>query len=224
MTPELPTDKPMEAPSAGWVFVVDDDAAVRRALERLFRAWRIRVETFPSAKAYLAWGEKTSPQCPCCLILDLRMPELDGLHLQETLADAGVPIIFLTGHGDISSCTTAMKAGAVDFLTKPVDDKKLMAAVDTALRASLTTRKAAAARVSAKSRHKTLTAREAEVMECVVAGMLNKQIADHLGAAEKTIKVHRGRVMEKMCVVSVPDLVRAAQAVGMTASPVLERA
>jgi FixJ family two-component response regulator len=143
------------------------------------------------------------------------MPGLDGLHLQEALADHGVPIVFLTGHGDVPTCAAAMKAGAVDFLTKPVDEENLMAAIHLALKVSVSNRKEAQERVAARSRYQALTPREVEVMSCVIAGMLNKQIADQLGAAEKTIKVHRGRVMEKMGVYSVADLVRSAQTVGV---------
>ncbi|HSI65410.1 MAG TPA: response regulator [Candidatus Saccharimonadia bacterium] len=205
----------MNAPTDGLVCVVDDDGSVRRSLERLIRSWRLRVETFASAKAYLASLEKAAHEGPSCLVLDVCMPGLDGIHLQQALRDKGVPIIFLTGHGDVPTCATAMKAGAVDFLTKPVEDELLMAAVGTALRSSLAVQKAAQDQTAARARFETLTAREAEVMTCVIAGMLNKQIADHLGAAEKTIKVHRGRVMEKMNVYSVADLVRSAQAIGL---------
>ncbi len=196
--------------------IVDDDGQVRRGLERLLRSWRMKAESFGSARAYLAWVAESSHSGARCLILDLCMPGVDGLQLQQTLADHGVPIIFLTGHGDVPTCASAMKAGAMDFLTKPVDEDKLMAAVGRALQASLPMRKAAQEQAAARVRYQSLTPREAEVMTCVIAGMLNKQIADHLGAAEKTIKVHRGRVMEKMGVYSVADLVRSAQAVGVS--------
>jgi len=176
----------------------------------------MKVEGFSSAKSYLSWLESSTIEGPCCLVLDVCMPGLDGLHLQKALADHGVPIIFLTGHGDVPTCAAAMKAGAVDFLTKPVEEEKLMTAIGLALKASISSRREAHERVAARSRYQSLTPREIEVMSCVIAGMLNKQIADHLGAAEKTIKVHRGRVMEKMGVYSVADLVRAAQAVGIT--------
>lgn len=144
------------------------------------------------------------------------MPGLDGLELQQTLADDGMQIIFLTGHGDVPTCAAAMKAGAVDFLTKPVEEEKLMAAIRAALEKSSNAHRAAQERTAARSHLHSLTARELEVMRCVIAGMLNKQIADTLGAAEKTVKIHRGRVMEKMGVLSVADLVRAAQAAGVT--------
>lgn len=207
---------PSFSPSDGLVCLVDDDGLVRRGLERLIRSWRLRVEGFGSAKAYLAWSETSLPSGPRCLVLDYCMPGQDGLHLQQTLANRGVPIIFLTGHGDVPTCAAAMKAGAVDFLTKPVDEDKLMAAITVALRTSLPMQREAQDRAAARSRYLSLTRREVEVMSCVIAGMLNKQIADQLGAAEKTIKVHRGRVMEKMGVYSVADLVRAAQAVGVS--------
>ena len=207
---------PQRLPSEGLVCVVDDDGLVRRSLERLMRSFHIKAEGFGSAKAYLDWEETSSHDGPCCLVLDVCMPGLDGLHLQKALTNRGVPIIFLTGHGDVPTCAAAMKAGAVDFLTKPVDEAKLIPAVHAALKASVPMRKASQERAAARSRFESLTPREIEVMTCVVSGMLNKQIADHLGAAEKTIKVHRGRVMEKMGVYSVADLVRSAQAVGIT--------
>lgn len=224
MSTEPSTQGTFESPPTGLVCVVDDDGAVRRGLERLIRSWRIEVEGFSSAKAYLAWADTSIHEGPSCLLLDVCMPGLDGLHLQQSLADRGVPIIFLTGHGDVPTCAAAMKAGAVDFLTKPVDEENLMAAIRTGLQASLSMQRTAQDRVSARSRYQSLTRREAEVMSCVIAGMLNKQIADQLGAAEKTIKVHRGRVMEKMGVYSVADLVRSAQAVGLTPCGFLTRA
>ncbi len=143
------------------------------------------------------------------------MPGVDGLELQHTLADRREQIIFLTGHGDVPMCADAMKAGAVDFLTKPVDDEKLLSAVARALASSVELRKAAAERAQARTRLNLLTPREFEVMQRVIAGALNKQIADALGTAEKTVKIHRGRVMEKMSVSSVAELVRIAQAAGV---------
>lgn len=194
------------------MFVVDDDESIRRSLTRLFRSTHLPAETFPSAKAFLA---RDAHDGPSCLVLDVRMPGLDGLELQQALADRDAQIIFISGHGDVPMCADAMKAGAVDFLTKPVDDKDLLGAVNRALARSVQTRKAAAARAAARAFLDTLTPREFEVMQRVIAGMLNKQIADELGAAEKTIKIHRGRVMEKMGVTSVPDLVRVAQTAGV---------
>ncbi len=192
--------------------IVDDDESIRRSLSRLFRSARIAAETFASGKALL---ERTAHDGPSCLVLDLRMPGLDGLELQQALAEREAQIVFLSGRADVSTCAEAMKAGAVDFLTKPVDDEELLAAVGRALARSVEARKTAAERAAARARLDTLTPREFEVMQRVIAGLLNKQIADELGAAEKTIKIHRGRVMEKMSVTSVAELVRVAQAAGV---------
>lgn len=197
------------------VCVVDDDGPVRRSIERLIRSWRIQATSFPSAATYLDWVRQTPPPAACCLVLDVCMPGSDGLELQQTLADQSMQIVFLTGHGDVPTCATAMKAGAVDFLTKPVEEDRLYGAVTIALEKSRQARQKAQESISARKRLHKLTTREAEVMRCVIAGMLNKQIADVLGAAEKTVKIHRGRVMEKMGVCSVADLVRVAQAAGV---------
>jgi len=192
---------------------VDDDESVRRSLTRLCRSARLPVEAFSLAKDFLA---KPLHHGPTCLILDVQMPGLDGLELQQTLRDRGEQIVFLTGHGNIPMCAKAMKAGAVDFLTKPVDDEELLAAVGRGLKRSVVERKAREEREEALLRLKTLTRRELEVMAHVIAGLMNKQIAGELGAAEKTIKIHRGRVMEKMGVASVAELVRKAQAAGVS--------
>jgi FixJ family two-component response regulator len=196
-------------PPGSLVCVVDDDELICRSLVRLFRSVGAAVESFGSAEDFLA---RDRPDGPCCLVLDLQMPGLNGLELQQRLADKAVQIVFITGHGDVPTCAKAMKAGAVDFLTKPVEDEDLVRVVRFALLRSTESRKAAEEHESALARRKTLTARELEVMQHVIAGLLNKQIADVLGAAEKTIKIHRGRVMEKMGVTSVADLVRVAQA------------
>jgi FixJ family two-component response regulator len=148
-------------------------------------------------------------------VLDVQMPGLGGLELQSTLAEREAQIVFLTGHGNVPMCAKAMKAGAVDFLTKPVDDEDLLASAGRALQRSITAGEAAAAKRAARARLELLTAREFEVMQRVIAGALNKQIAEQLGAAEKTIKIHRGRVMQKMEVTSVAELVRVAQAAGV---------
>lgn len=182
------------------------------ALGRLFRSAKVPVETFESAQAYL---DRAPGDEPSCLVLDLRMPGLDGLDLQQEVANRNAQIVFLTGHGDVSMCATAMKAGAVDFLTKPVDDEALLAAVSRALDRTAEASKANAKRATARAKLNKLTPREFQVMQRVIAGMLNKQIADELRAAEKTIKIHRGRVMEKMGVTSVADLVRIAQVAGV---------
>jgi FixJ family two-component response regulator len=194
------------------VCVIDDDDSVRRGLTRLFRSVRMPVEAFESAEDYF---EHPLHDGPVCLVLDVQMPGLGGLELQHSLTDRAAQIVFITGHGDVPMCASAMKAGAVDFLTKPVDDEKLFDAVDRALNRSLELRKTSAEYSAARARLDTLTPREFEVMKGVVAGLLNKQIASELGAAEKTVKIHRGRVMEKMCVHSVPELVRVAQSAGV---------
>ena len=208
-----PTSPPFpDAPPDALVCVVDDDESIRRSLERLFRSTGLAAETFESARAFL---KRTLHHGPWCLVLDVRMPGLDGLELQRTLEDHEAQIVFITGHGSVPMCAQAMKAGAVDFLTKPVDDEALLGAVVRALVRSVEVRGAAAERKAARERIDTLTAREVEVMQRVISGALNKQIADNLGAAEKTVKIHRGRVMEKMGVNSVAELVRVAQAAGV---------
>jgi len=194
------------------VYVIDDDESIRRSLARLFRSARLPVETLPTARAYL---DREPHAGPTCLVLDVRMPGLGGLELQDALKGREEQIVFITGHGDVPMCAGAMKAGAVDFLTKPVDDEELLAAVRRALARSAEVREIAAGRTAARTHLDALTPREFEVLLGVIAGKLNKQIADDLGAAEKTIKVHRARVMEKMGVTSVADLVRVAQAAGV---------
>jgi FixJ family two-component response regulator len=194
------------------VCIVDDDDSIRGSLSRLFRSVHLPAETFASAQAYL---DRPPHDGPSCLVLDVRMPGLDGLELQQTLTHCQAQIIFITGFGDVPTCAGAMKAGAVDFLTKPVDAEDLLSAVHRALTRSIEVRKSAADRNAARVRFDSLTPREFEVMQRVIAGSLNKQIADDLGAAEKTIKIHRGRVMEKMGVISVAELVRIAQTAGV---------
>lgn len=192
------------------VFVVDDDAPVRRALSRLIRSVGLEAMTFPSAQAFLAF---TPPDRPACLVLDVRLPGPSGLDLQSALSRAGrdVPIVFITGHGTVPTSVRAMKGGAVDFLQKPFNDQELLDCVQRALRRSGEERAERAERTELERRLGALTPREREVLVLVVAGMLNKQIADKLGIAEKTIKVHRGRVMEKMQADSVADLVRMSE-------------
>jgi FixJ family two-component response regulator len=199
---------------APMVFVVDDDPSVRRSLTRLIGAAGHAVEAFASARELLA---REPHPGSCCLVLDVRMPGLTGLDLQEALASAGrrMSIVFVTGHGNISMSVKAMKGGAVDFLTKPLDVQDLLAAVRRALAKDLRDRAAEARLVSLQERVKTLTPRETEVFALVVTGMLNKQIAVELGVGEKTIKVHRARVMEKMRAGSVAELVRLADRMGV---------
>ena len=206
------TSDSTSAEAEALVCVIDDDESIRRSFARLLRSARFSVSTCASAQAYL---ESKPHFGPSCLLLDVRMPGLDGLELQEALRGRNEQIVFVSGHGDVPMCAQAMKAGAVDFLTKPVDDEELLGAVRRALERSVQARKAAAERSAVRARIDTLTAREFEVLQHVIAGMLNKQIADKLGAAEKTIKIHRGRMMAKMGVTSVSDLVRVAQAGGV---------
>ncbi|HEY7249268.1 MAG TPA: response regulator transcription factor [Methylomirabilota bacterium] len=194
----------------GVVYVVDDDASVRRALSRLIHSVGLEVMTFPSAHAFLAF---TPSDRPACLVLDVRLPGPSGLDLQAALtqADRSVPIVFITGHGNVPTSVRAMKGGAVDFLQKPFNDQELLDCVQRALRRSGEERAERAERSELERRVGSLTPREREVLLLVVAGMLNKQIADKLGIAEKTIKVHRGRVMEKMQADSIADLVRMSE-------------
>jgi FixJ family two-component response regulator len=198
------------------VYVVDDDESVCRALARLFRLVGLSVETFRSAKVFL---EHPAPDRPACLILDVRLPGPSGLDLQQALRHAGrdLPIVFITGHGDVPSTVRAMKGGAVDFLQKPFNDQELLDCVQNALTRCRAQRAQRAERDEIQGRLATLTPREREVLFQVVTGKLNKQIAGDLGIAEKTIKVHRGRVMQKMQANSVAELVRMVEKLG--ASP-----
>ena len=197
----------MSARPCPTVFVVDDYGPVRNSIVRLLRAAGFLVAAFASAGEFLG---QCDAQIAGCLILDLAMPAVNGLELQRILTEAGtlLPIIFLTGEGDIPRCAQAMKSGASDFLTKPVDDEALLAAVRVAIEKDRDLRRARAKRTEIQARLDTLTPREREVLEYVVAGKLNKQIAGDLGTVEQTIKVHRARVMEKMRVQSVAELVR----------------
>jgi FixJ family two-component response regulator len=192
------------------IFVVDDDTRVLNALSRLLRARNFDVKAFTSAPMFLAEHDGSVPGCA---ILDVSMPGLNGLELQQTLTAAGSqrPIIFLTGKGDIPTSVRAMRAGAIDFLTKPVKEIELLAAIARAGKEDAATRVAIAEIGEIKVRLAMLTPREREVLTQVVAGRLNKQIAGNLGTAEKTIKVHRGRVMMKLGVRSVADLVRLTE-------------
>jgi len=200
------------------VFIVDDDTRVLQALARLLKSHGFQVRTFHSAKHFL---EEHDPYIPGCLILDVAMPELTGLQLQDTLAKCAQRrmIIFLSGHGDIPVATRAMRAGAVHFLTKPVNDKVLLSAVNEALERDRLARISSAAKLSSQKRFATLTPREREVMEHVVDGRLNKEIASDLGTVEKTVKVHRGRVMSKMGARSLAELVRIALRLGIGRNP-----
>lgn len=199
----------------GTVYVVDDDPSVLKATERLLRSAGLQAAAFDSPTAFLA---HCTPRMAGCVLLDLKMPGIDGLELQQALIARGcmLPIIFLSGHGDIPTSVRAVKLGATDFLTKPADASTLLAVIDQALKQNLADRRAASAAASERSRYESLTPREREVLALVVQGMLNKQIAAHIGTVEKTVKVHRARVMHKMQVRSVADLVRMFERNGWT--------
>jgi FixJ family two-component response regulator len=188
------------------VFLIDDDASVRRGVSRLLRSARYKNEAFVSASDFLAREQHPGP---ACVIVDVRMPGLNGMDLQTALIQRHrvEQLVFITGHGDISMCAQAMKAGAVDFLPKPFRDDELLQCVERALVRSAEQRRRAAEKALARRQLDTLTPREFEVMQLVITGMLNKQIAGELGTREKTIKVHRGRVMKKLGVASVAELV-----------------
>jgi len=194
------------------VFVVDDDASIRRALERLLKSVGLDVETFSTAREFLSHEEYEGPNC---LVLDVRMPGLSGLDLQQELtkADRSLPIIFISGHGNIPMSVRAMKAGAVDFLEKPFEDQDLIDLIQNAIEQDRETKREHVKKRNIQKRFESLTSREREVFAHVVAGLLNKQIAFKLGISEKTIKVHRGRVMEKMAAGSLADLVRMSEKV-----------
>lgn len=196
------------------IFVVDDDPAVLKSLGRLLRSAGLRVETCNSPQDFLA---RHNPALPGCLVLDVAMPGLNGLEVQQALAAIGDerPIVFLTGHGDIPTSVEAMKRGAVDFLTKPVNAEDLLKAIHSAIVKDSVRRLERDEVEEFKQRLATLTPREREVLPYVISGRLNKQIAGELGTAEKTIKVHRARVMEKMKVQSVAELVRLAERLGI---------
>jgi FixJ family two-component response regulator len=195
--------------------VVDDDPSVLRALTRLLSAAGLQARGFPSPAAFF---DAHDPATPGCMVLDVALPGLDGLELQQALSvsDCARPIVFITGRGDIPTTVRAMKGGAVDFLTKPVNDAELLAAVHRAIEVDRLGRVARAELDVLKQRLASLTPREREVLAQVVAGRLNKQIAADLGTVEKTIKVHRGRIMEKMAVRSLADLVRVAERLGVS--------
>jgi FixJ family two-component response regulator len=207
-------------PATPEVFLVDDDPSVRRALARLIKSAGHQVQTFASAREFLQ--TKAAAQEAACLVLDVRMPGLSGTDLQRELQilNRSVPIVFITGHGNIPMSVQAMKAGAVDFLPKPVKDTDLLRAIEQALARAVRDRAERNELEDVLERVEKLTPREREVMVLVVRGLLNKQIAFELGTVEKTIKVHRARVMEKMQVDSLANLVRLAEKVGIPAKQI----
>ncbi len=201
-------------PPPSTIYLVDDDQSFLRAVSRLLRAAGYTVQTFSSAADFL---QRPPADTPGCVVVDLRMPGLDGMQLQAMLArtESPPPVIFLTGHGDIPTSVRAMRGGAVDFLTKPVKKEALFEAVDRALARSAAEREQHERLRGWRERYGRLTPREREVLAHVIAGRLNKQIADDLGASERTIKAHRAAIMEKLAVASVADLVRLAQDLGV---------
>ena len=209
--PPKQVDARLETPV---VLVVDDDPSLREALGRLFRSVDLEPRLFSSAAELLV---HKFPDIPCCLVLDIRLPGVSGLDFQTRLANSNihVPIIMITGHGDIPMSVRAMKGGAVDFLTKPFREQDMLDAVAQAIERDRKRRDSDKARAELRERFESLTPREREIMALVTAGLMNKQVAGELGLSEITVKIHRGHIMRKMTVRSLADLVRAAEALGL---------
>ena len=205
---------PQSRQSEAIIAVVDDDPSAREGLSSLIRSAGLQVETFASAQEFLA---RPGAEALSCLVLDLQLPGLSGLDLQKRMAEVGmeIPIVFLTGHGNIPASVQAMKAGAVEFLTKPFDEQNLLQAIQEAIERDRRIRQQHTEMRELQGRYESLTAREQEVMQLVVAGLLNKQIAGELNITEFTVKIHRGRVMRKMHADSLADLVRMAENLGI---------
>ncbi len=214
MTERTKSSHPSPSAKEPIVFIVEDDASIRRALSNLFQSVGLDVELFGSASEML---RSELPDVASCLVLDVRLPGLSGLDFQAELAkaDIRIPIIFMTGHGDIPMTVRAMKGGAVDFLTKPFRDQDMLDAVVTAIERDRNRREADKIVATEKALFETLTSREREILTLVAAGLMNKQVAAELGLAEITVKIHRGHIMKKMAARSLADLVRKAETLGI---------
>ena len=205
----------MKPAAVSTVYIIDDDRGMRQAVQDLVESVGLRADSFADAKEFLNAQRSSGP---CCLVLDVRLPQMSGLDFQSQLTELGVgiPIIFITAHGDIPMSVRALKSGAVEFLTKPFRDQDLLDAIQQALKQDLAAREHQAEVDDLRGRYKELTAREREVMSLVVSGMINKHIAAKIGASEATVKIHRGNVMEKMRAESLIDLVRIADKLNLS--------